>query len=197
MCVRNDKFDFLKQVLYFTRSIFVPSGAPYNFLRSWYLSPQFKQLTTKFGLPEWPSGVGAYLGIVSRFTVCLFADIFLDILIYDFLGFRKDPLIIIIISKCVVLNTFPLSRTPLPKALSRLKARPLSHSVAFSAFTHTSQSRCKRYVAVQLSGKLCFNVGILGTVEVIFHDPNVLLLAMITIIFSPVISVVWFAFHVK
>ena len=129
------------------------------------------------------------MGIVSRFTVCLFADIFLDILIYDFLGFRKDPLIIIIISKCVVLNTFPLSRTPLPKALSRLKARPLSHSVAFSAFTHTSQSRCKRYVQSS-SGKLCFNVGILGTVEVIFHYPNVLLLAMITIIFSPVISVV-------
>ena len=96
----------------------------------------------------------------------------------------------------MVLNTFPLSRTPLPKALSRLKARPLSHSVAFSAFTHTSQSRCKRYVQSS-SGKLCFNVGILGTVEVIFHDPNVLLLAMITIIFSPVISVVWFAFPCK
>ena len=75
--------------------------------------------------------------------------------------------------------------------------RSLNHSPGSSSpFIAFSQSRCKRYVQSS-SGKLCFNVGILGTVEVIFHDPNVLLLAMITIIFSPVISVVWFAFPCK
>ena len=66
-------------------------------------------------------------------------------------------------------------------------ARPPSMSVE----EFISPLNCVPSQALPVSGKLCFiNVGILGTMEVIFHDPNALLLAMMTIIFSPVISVV-------
>ena len=47
--------------------------------------------------------------------------VFLDILIYDFLGFRKDPLIIIIFQNGWFWIHFLSHGSPLPKSLSRLQ----------------------------------------------------------------------------